>query len=160
MTQVAGTYTIHLSLALSLRNRRRLEYEVRRRRVDPADLVSAIVADSEPLLLSLPMEPLPIPLIPMRVFFTPAQRDQFVAFSKTNSLDLGQMVSALLARHLELFPDPPERAVSGGLSASELGAYRQELDRLMARRAQLSDTAPTWLDTYIDDLEFFVEQHG
>jgi hypothetical protein len=147
---------MQISLALSLRNRRRLEYEVRQRRVDPADLVSALVADSEPLLLSLPVEPTSQPMVPMRVFFTPTQRDAFIAFSKANDVDLGQMVSMLLARYLEAFPDPPERPTTREIQPSELAAYRQELLRLQARRELLHDTAPTWLDAYIDDLVAFV----
>ena len=160
MTQAAGTYTVQVSLALSLRNRRRLEYEVRRRRIDPADLVSAIVTDSEPLLLSLPVEPAPLPLIPMRVFFTPAQRDLFTNFAKLHDIDLSQMISALLARYLEGLPDPPERPGLASALEQELTAYRAELIRLKARRDQLRSQAPTWLDAYIADLERFVAQHA
>jgi hypothetical protein len=152
-----GAYTVQMQIALTSRNRRRLEYEIRQRRVDPADLVSAIIADSEPLLLSLPHEQTPETAIPMRVYFSPLQRDQFIAFATTHETSIGALVSALLARYLEGFPDPPERNEPQNLHANERAAYRRELTRLYAYRDQARQASPQWLDSYITDLEAFLQ---
>jgi hypothetical protein len=152
-----GTYTVQMQIALTSRNRRRLEYEIRQRRVDPADLVSAIIADSAPLLLSLPQEQTAEAAIPMRVYFSPLQRDQFLMFAATHETTIGALVSALLARYLESFPDPPERTEPRRLQANERAAYRRELTRLCAYRAQVGNASPQWLDSYIADLEAFLQ---
>jgi hypothetical protein len=156
MPQPAGTYTLQLNLNLSLRNRRRLEYEIRQRRVDPADVISAIVADADPLLLSLPYEASPEPAIPMRVYVSQTQRDRFIAFANSNQTDVSTLIAALLAQYLESFPDPPAAVEHRSTNPAEIAAYRRELVRLQAHRKQLRADAPQWLELYIADLEQFL----
>jgi hypothetical protein len=156
MDHQTGTYTISIRLALAPQHRRRLEHVVRTRRVAPSDLVSALIAGAEPQPVD--QEARRTDTVPLLIYLTAEQRAAFQTFAGAHEIDLGALISELVAHHLEDLPDPPVPPATRNLPA-ELQALQRELARLQAKREQLGPGAPRWLDTYIADLELDIGQH-
>jgi hypothetical protein len=153
-----GTFTIPIRLAVTAAQRRRLEHAVRVRRVDPADLLSALIAGLPPrgpLATSQPLAQ-----ISMRVYLTAAERDAVVAYAQTHELEVSQVVSAMASEQLDQLADPPAADPQPDQEAARRQSMRRELTRLEAYRTRLHDRVPAWLDSYIASLEAGLRPDG
>lgn len=145
-----GTFTIPIRLTVTAAQRRRLEHTVRVRRVDPADLLSALIAGlppTGPLTAAQPLEQ-----ISMRVYVTATDRDALVAYAQAHQSDIGQIVSAMAASQLDQLAEPPA-PTQPDPDIAQRQALRRELIRLTEYRSSLHGRVPIWLDTYIDTLD-------
>jgi hypothetical protein len=155
MQHAPGMFTIATRLLLTPQHRRRLEYAVRSRRVDPADFVSAMIVGTNPLLVDEQANSHRSVFVPIRIYLTSEQRDAFRAFATTHDTDIGVLISEHVAHYLADMPDPPTPPNPSDRSA-EVRAYRRELARIQARRTTLGAATPIWLDQYIADLEEYI----
>jgi hypothetical protein len=156
MTERQGAFTVSTRLLLSTAQRAQLERLVRSQRIDLADLVSMIVADyGDTLPSAIAARPAGAITIPIRLFLSAEAREQIEAYTHAHGIDLADLVSQIVAAYLDTQPDTsagaaPEPAHDG---AEQLRARRAELNRLRTRRDATGAQAPTWLASYIAELE-------
>jgi hypothetical protein len=101
--------------------------------------------------------------IPTRVYLTSEQREKLFVMARDHGVDLADLLTELLASFLDHLPDyapteaaPPEPAAD---QETEIRERRAELHRLRARAVAGGDTAPSWLQSYIADLEQEITRH-
>jgi hypothetical protein len=156
MTERQGAFTVSTRLLLSGQQRARLEQLVRSQRIDLADLVSMIVADHcDALPSAIVARPAGAVTIPIRLFLTAEARRQIESFTHAHKIDLADLVSQIVGGYLDTLPNtapvPTPEPTSAG--AEQLQQRRAELGRLRARRDAAGAQAPTWLASYIAELE-------
>jgi hypothetical protein len=91
--------------------------------------------------------------VPTRLYLTAQQRLKLERLLRERQLDMAEVVSEIVAAHLDALPDAPPPPPAPADPAAELRARRGELARLRARRDAAGDTAPAWLHAYIAELE-------
>lgn len=92
--------------------------------------------------------------IPTRVYLSDAQRAKLQQLVLREGVDLPELLTELLARHLDALPDTPAPAPAPAPpDVADIAAKRAELARLHARKQASGGTALAWLDAYIADLE-------
>jgi hypothetical protein len=145
-----GAYTVQTQLALTLHDRRKLERMVRARHVDPADLISALIAGAAPQLGS--DDDQRRLLVPMRLYLSADQRSEVAQFAEQHHQPLEIVLSEMVAQALRELPDLPAEPERGA-PLVDLRGLAAELERLRVRRAAAGRVAPRWLDDYIAQLE-------
>ncbi len=156
MTERQGAFTVSTRLLLSAGQRAQLEKLVRSQRIDLADMVSMIVADTcDALPSAVVARPAGAVTIPIRLFLTAEARRQIDAWTHTHAIDLADLVSQIVGGYLDRLPDtPPAPAtVPAQDSVAQLRQRRAELERLRTRRDAAGAQVPTWLASYIAELE-------
>jgi hypothetical protein len=156
MTERLGAFTVSTRLLLSVEQRAQLERLVRSQRIDLADLVSMVVADRcDALPSALVARPAGAATIPIRLFLTAEARGQIEAFTHAHQVDLADLVSQIVADHLDTLPDtsPAPAPAPTADSGKQLRQRRAELGRLRARRDAAGAQVPAWLASYIAELE-------
>jgi hypothetical protein len=98
--------------------------------------------------------------IPTRVFVTEEQRAKLQQLVLREGVELPDLLSDLLAQHLDALPEASGAPAPAAPSRADLGAKRAELARLRARKQASGANAPTWLDGYIADLEADIRMSG
>ncbi len=151
MTEQQGLFTVQSILYLTKEQRARLEHLVRTERIDPADLVSQIVADCSVDRLPCPDRERGEAAVPVRLYLAPAQRQHFDDWTHMYRAGLPDLISAVVGQYLDRLPDisraptlPPP---------TDIQRLRGDLGRLRARRDAEGRLAPAWLGQYIADLE-------
>jgi hypothetical protein len=92
--------------------------------------------------------------IPTRVFLSEEQRAKLQQLVLREGVDLPELLTELLARHLDALPEAtPYAPAPAPAPRAEIAAKRAELARLRARKQVSGADAPAWLDGYIADLE-------
>jgi hypothetical protein len=163
MTERQGAFTVSTRLLLSAAQRAQLERLVRSQRIELADLVSMIVADYVDALPSPTATRAPgTSTIPIRLFLSVEARQQIEAYTQAHGVELADLASQIVADYLDTQPDSPadvalEPAREG---AEQLRARQAELSRLRARRDAAGAQAPTWLASYIAELEAELKRLG
>ncbi|HEU5103235.1 MAG TPA: hypothetical protein VFU22_29645 [Roseiflexaceae bacterium] len=159
MTERQGAFTISTRLLLSAEQRARLERLVLDQRIDPADLVSMIVADHcDELPSALGARPTGAVTVPIRLYLTPTAREQIDQWLLARELELADLVSQIVGDYLDVLPDAPPASEPVRDSSAELRQRRGELSRLRARRDAAGAAAPAWLASYIVELEAEVKR--
>jgi hypothetical protein len=159
MTERQGAFTVSTRLLLSAEQCGRLERLVFQQRIDPADLVSMIVADQCDDLPSVPSaRPPGAATVPIRLYLTPTARQQIDEWTHTHEADLADLASQIVGEYLDALPESAPAPGATHDSAAELRQRRAELSRLRARRDDAGAAAPAWLASYIAELEAEVQR--
>jgi hypothetical protein len=159
MTERQGAFTVSTRLLLSAEQRARLERLVFEQRIDPADLVSMIVADRcDDLPKALSARPPGVATVPIRLYLTPVARQQIDEWTHSHEVDLADLASQIIGDYLDALPETPPAPEATSDSAAELRQRRAELSRLRARRDAAGAAAPAWLASYITELEAEVKR--
>jgi hypothetical protein len=157
MTERQGEFTIPTRLYLTAQQRLQLEHVVREQGCDLADLVSQIVADYLDASPSLPAPPDQPPQrtgeVPTLLYLTPRHRTQMEHLVHEQGHNLADLVSQILAEYLDTLPAVQAPSAPASDQSVELRRHRSELARLRAKRDAAAPSAPTWLSSYIADLE-------
>jgi hypothetical protein len=155
MTERQGAFTVSTRLLVSGEQRAQLEQLVRSQRIDLADMVSMIVADSCAALPSVVVaRPAGAVTIPIRLFLTAEARGQIEAWTHAREIDLAGLVSQIVGDYLDTLPDtPPAPPAPAEDRGEQLRQRRAELGRLRARRDAAGAQVPAWLASYIAELE-------
>ena len=154
MTERQGAFTVSTRLLLSAEQRARLERLVFEQRIDPADLVSMIVADHcDDLPSALSARPAGAATVPIRLYLTPTARKQIDEWTHAHEVDLAALASQIVGDYLDVLPESPPVPEATRDNAAELRQRRAELGRLRARRDADGAGAPAWLASYIAELE-------
>src|SRR3954454_15450486 len=97
MTERQGDFTVSTRLLVSGEHRAQLEQLVRSQRIDLADTVSMIVADScDALPSKLTVRPAGAVTIPIRLFLTAEARRKIEAWTHAREIDLAGLVSQII----------------------------------------------------------------
>ena len=159
MTERQGAFTVSTRLLLSAEQRARLERLVREHRIDPADLVSMIVADR---CDALPSDTVARPpgavTVPIRLYLTPTAREKIEQWTHARQLDLADLVSQIVGSYLDALPYSPPAPAAPHDDSAEVRQRRAELSRLRARHDAAGAGAPAWLASYIAELEAEVQR--
>lgn len=91
--------------------------------------------------------------VPTRLYLTAAQRAKLLHLVREGKADLGDIVSQMVAAHLDAMPEVPTSQPEHRDPSAELRKRRAELARLVAQRDARGPNAPAWLGSYIADLE-------
>jgi hypothetical protein len=154
MTERQGAFTVSTRLLLSAEQRARLERLVFEQRIDPAELVSMIVADHCDGLPNAPSaRPAGAVIVPIRLYLTPTARQQLDEWTHSHELELANLVSQIVGEYLDTLPETAPMPEAAHDSAADLRQRRAELSRLRARRDAAGAAAPAWLASYIAELE-------
>ncbi len=94
-------------------------------------------------------------VIPTRIFLTSEQRAQLEGIVRRQGIELEELMTELVIRHLEQQPEPeaPLTSESAEHMHVELQRRRAELRRLRGQQVIAGSSAPDWLAPYIADLE-------
>jgi hypothetical protein len=149
-------FTLTSTLMLTPVHRSRLQHAVRTRRIDPADLISAILAGTQPHPIDAQAAHERVLAVPIRVYLTAEQRDMLLLYAQQHSAQVSELISQIVAEFLQELDDPTT-APESPAQPHEQSGYRRELLRLRAHRANLGRRSPSWLDRYIADLEAFLD---
>lgn len=159
MTERQGAFTVSTRLLLSAEQRARLERLVFEQRIDPADLVSMIVADHCDDLPSAPSaRPPGAATVPIRLYLTPTARQQIEEWTQLHEADLAGLASQIVGDYLDTLPEAAPVPEATRDTAAELRQRRAELSRLRARRDADGAATPAWLSSYIAELEAEVQR--
>lgn len=90
--------------------------------------------------------------IPTRLFLSAGQRAKLEHLVRSEHADLSEIVSQILSEYLDTLPVPAP-APQATNNRGDIRLRRAELARLRARRDAAGSHAPTWMNSYIADLE-------
>jgi hypothetical protein len=97
--------------------------------------------------------------IPTLLYLSPTQRAQLEYLVHTQETDLAELVSQIVATYLQTQPEPPAAPPAAPVDkAAALRQRRVELARLRAQHNAAGQRAPTWLGTYIAELEAEIQR--
>ncbi len=98
--------------------------------------------------------------ISTRLFLTAEQRAKLEQLVRAERVDVADMVSTMVGTYLDTLPTPENTAATSADRRMDTRQRRAELARLRARRDAAGTSAPTWLNTYIADLEAEIQRLG
>jgi hypothetical protein len=159
MFERQGAFTVPTRLFLTSKQRARLERLVLDQRIDPAEMISMIVADNcESLPDAVAVRHDGAAIVPTLLFLTPEARDRIEHVTRERKIDLADLVSQIVAGYLDTLPDVPAAPQPARDTSADLRQRRAELGRLRARRDAAGAAAPAWLHSYIAELEAEVQR--
>lgn len=98
--------------------------------------------------------------IPTRLLLTAEQRTKLEQLVRAERVDVADMVSSMVGTYLDTLPTPENAAATSADRRIDARQRRAEVARLRARRDAAGSSAPTWLNTYIKDLEAELQRLG
>jgi hypothetical protein len=96
--------------------------------------------------------------VPTRLYLTLEQRVKLEHLVREHHTELADLVSSIVGDYLDGLSVEPLPPSIGRDRDEDLRTRRAELSRLRSRRDAAGDAAPSWLNSYIADLELEIRR--